>query len=357
MTQDLRLRHVCPHQVICEALALEADRRTIRTVIPPSSSFVELSINGHKVPNTGVISGVTITGLNPGPYTIETGDNDTFAVSINGGATQEAALPTGVAVAPELVASAINTQIVGLTASVTKGRLTLTQDARGEQATLQLEEGNAHATLGFPALRFYRGRTAIPGWKLVRDPNSPIATDRVLLLDRALPSGDDRIEVSYITRRDLCRRCAGLGLENDFRYDTQGNPVFVTNEALLLQEVEKIVFTVQGSNVFHTWYGTSLLSLIGTKIGGRGGAKYLETQLVTEIQGALDRYLSIKERQAQVQPVTVREQLSRVRSIAVNQDRIDPTLFRVQVALENRANEIITFEDSVVVFDTPVRIN
>jgi len=336
---------------------LDEDRRTLRTVIPPSSTSVEVCVNGKAVPPGGILTAVQISGLQPGPFTIEADDNAEVLISVNGGATQSVTLPTGVAVSAALVASAINDGVEGISVESERGRIVITQDLKGESATVLLDGGNAHATLGFPETRLYRGRVGFPGWRLVRDPLSPVSSDRVVYFDRALPASDDRFELSYLTQRSLCRRCGGLGIENDFRYGTQGDVILIQNESLLLQEVEKIVFTIQGSNVFHQWYGTSLINLIGTKISGPNGGQFLETRLVSEIQTALDRYISIKARQATEQPVTTREQLSRIVSIEVIQDRVDPTIFRVKVALENRANQLVRFEDTLFVLDAPLRIN
>lgn len=352
MSKDLRLKHTCPHLVSCEALALDADRRTLRTVQPPSSNAVLVYINGQFVPRTGVFSRIEVTSLIPQPYLIEASDNDVVSISVNDGPTQTVTLPTGVAVSAEDIATVLDDNLTGVTVHAEKGRIVFLHEQAGPNTTLAMKGGSAHATLGLKELRVYRGRQVLPGWTLIRDPRSPVPTDRVIYFNEALKAQDDIIEVTYTTQRSLCRRCNGLGLENDFRYDQVGEPLFVENQILLLQEVEKIVFTIKGSNVFHTWYGTSLFNLIGSKIGA--GGQILEAQLITEIQTALENYQNIKDRQALSQEVTALEQLRRIVSIEVRQDPRDLTVFRVSVALENRAGRIEQFEDTLIVVNQRV---
>lgn len=354
MSQDLRIKHTCPHIVACESLAIEDDLRTLRPVMPPASSAVLLFRNGRIIPRAGITTAVEITSLQAQPFEIETGDNDTFSISVNNGTTQSVTLPTGLSVSAQDIADALDSGLQGVSVSASEGRVVIQHDQRGPQATLAMKDGNAHSTLGFPSIRIYRGKQVVPGWTLVRDPISPVPTDRVLYFNQGLPSFDDIFEVTYVTQRDLCRRCGGLGIENDFRYNRNGEPLFVRNQFLLLQEVEKIVFTILGSNVFHTWYGTSLFELIGSKITRPGGGQLIETQLVSEIQAAIERYRDVKEKQSRIQEVTPAEQLRRIVSIEVRQDQNDPTVFRILVSLESRAGRLEEFEDTLIVVNQRV---
>jgi phage baseplate assembly protein W len=189
----------------------------------------------------------------------------------------------------------------------------------------------------------------VPGWEIIKDKNNMDPHARVIRFHEPLRTDDDIFEVSYHTVRGVCRRCMGLGIENDFRHDRKGDPIFVENQRLLLQEVEKIVFTVKGSNLFHRWYGTSISELIGTKIVG--GGQYVETQLVTEVSDALERYKQIKEQQSRYQPVSRKEMLQRIVSIEVKQDKYDATVFDVSIVLESQSGELEQITDTLLVGD------
>jgi phage baseplate assembly protein W len=352
MSQDLKLKHVCPHRVLCERLALSQDRQTLRTVQPPSSSRVTVHINGLDVPSTGMRSRASVRTPIPQPYTIPA--NTVLEVQVDQRATQQITLPAGTRVLASTLATYLNPLMSQVNVTAEDGRVYFEHMEEGPQTSLLFSNAQANAILGLPALRRYQGKEIYPSWTLVRDPRSPVPSDRIIRFGKPLKTLDDRFEVSYTTRRELCRRCSGLGIENDLRYDTQGDPIFVENQFLLLQEVEKIVFTIQGSNVFHRWYGTRLFDLIGTKITN---GQFLETQLVSEIQTTLERYRQIKEDQSLIQEVTRAEQLNRIVSLTVEQDQRNPTIFRVDLVLENRAGRLESFADTLIVLDNPVRVN
>lgn len=180
------------------------------------------------------------------------------------------------------------------------------------------------------------------GFRLVRD---PLANDRVIRFDRKLRSVDDFFEVSYFTSRSNCRRCGGLGLENDIRYNGKGVVVTVADAEKLLQDVRKMIFTVRGSNLFHPWYGAGLQEYIGRKAGN---IDIIKGMIHSDIITSLDRMKSIQKQQAFVQPVTDGEALVGVTGITVEQDDADPTILRVGVTVINRAGDEDTMRD---VFD------
>jgi len=348
MSKDLKIKQRCPHHVVEEWLALERDRQTLRTVRFPSSREIKLLWNRIEIPQEGLYSSVEITGLVRGPFDIEAGE-DTLAFSVDRGNIQTVTLPRGRAVQSEQIARRINEQSQGIRASNSGGRISLQLVGANVNRTLKMEGGTGHGTLGFPELRQYRSRMIVPGWQLVKDTatgDDPMA--RKILFDEPLRTADDEFELSYYTIRAVCRRCMGIGVENDFRYDRKGDPVFTRNQNLLLQEVEKIIFTVKGSNTFHRWYGTTLTDMIGSK--AVGGGSIVESQLVGQISSTINRYQQLKERQSKSQPVPRAELLNKVVSIDVTQGR-DPTVFFVSIVLESQAGEIKAIEDEIVVSD------
>lgn len=348
MSKDLRIKHKCPHYVVEEWLELEQDRQTLYPVRFPSSKEIKILWNRLEVPREGLVSNVEISGLERGPFDIDE-DNDTVRFSVDGGAIQEVEIPRGRAVKASQIARVINQETTGIEASDSRGRLTLALHISGPDRSLKMQGGTAHETLGIPALREYKGRTIVPPWELVKDRergDDPMA--RKIVFREPLRTDDDEFEVSYYTLRGVCRRCNGLGVENDFRYDQRGRPLFVENQQLLLQEVEKIIFTVRGSNVFHRWYGTNLTNMVGSKIVG--GGNMVEAQLVSEISNTISRYQQIKDRQGTVQPVSRAEKLNRVVAIDVSQGR-DPTVFFVNITLQSMSGQIESFDDEFVISD------
>lgn len=195
------------------------------------------------------------------------------------------------------------------------------------------------------------------GFVLVRDVNSVDPTARILMFRRLRRATDEFYEVSYYTRSSECRRCMGLRVEYDYRYTLDGDLITVEDEEKLIQEVKKIVTTQITSNIFHTWYGTSIPSLIGAKISNAG---FIRTKIMNEIRQALERYASIQKQQARLQTVTAKERFVRVLQINVDQDPIEPTAFNISLAFSNQFRETIVSDMSIrlpdpqsLVYNTP----
>lgn len=331
-----------------EWLALEQDRRTLRTIRFPSSQEVKILWNRIEVPKQGLASRVEIKGREQGPFEIDATTN-VVSISVDGGLIQNVTLPQGNSVRAETIARILNEQLRDVVVGTSRGYLTLSLETTGPESSLKMEGGTAHGVLGLASERVYQGKLVVPGWSLLKDTDrgdDPLA--RKIVFDEPLKTEDDDFEVSYYTLKGVCRRCMGLGIENDFRYDVRGEPVFVQNQQLLLQEVEKIIFTIKGSNIFHRWYGTNLANLVGSKIVG--GGNIIESQLVSEISSSIGRYQEIKDRQAKVQPVTRGERLDKVVSIDVEQGR-DPTVFFVNIVLQSRSGQIETLDEELVISD------
>lgn len=349
MAKDFLLKHRCPHFVLGEWLALESDRQTIRPVQQISSSQVGLKFNGILVPPEGLKSPVKVTSRIPEPYTLNKGSLDFVRVQVGGSSFQRVNLPQGSLVNTDELVRVLNTQLQGVKVSNYRGRLVFEIEDKGLPASLYFNGGAAHEILGLPTQRFYRGKEVLPPWSLMQD--DPLNPDRrSIIFSEPLQNVGGVWEMSYFTRQQNCRRCSGLGIENDIRHDVStGEPKFVTGIDLLAQEVDKIVFTIKGSNIFYSWYGTSIIDLIGEKIL-RGGA-VLEAQLISEISNTLERFRSVKNQQATLQPVGDQEYFSRVRSIQVQQDEFDPTTFQIQIEIQNRAGEVDVLQQTLLLND------
>lgn len=344
MSKDLLLRHKCPHYVVEEWLQVANDRITLRPVRYPSNTSVKILWNRNEVPPEGLWAPIEITSTKRGPFDI-TATTNTFRFSLDGGIIQTVTLPKGRRIRSQDIAKVLNE--AGLTVSSDQEWLTIHHNGR-QTATFFMEGGTGHDVLGFSSQRRYHARNIIPGWDLIKDETSVDPLARVIRFRDTLKSVDDIFEVSYYTIRGVCRRCLGTGVENDIRHDVQGNTILVENQNLMLQEVQKIIMTLKGSNVYHRWYGTSLTSLIGSKILG---SSYLETQMVKEITDALAKYIQVKTQQSKYQPVSKEESLRRIVGIDIEQDAVDPTTFNVSIALESQSGELEDFFTTIAIND------
>ena len=187
----------------------------------------------------------------------------------------------------------------------------------------------------------WRGRILNPGWTLVNDPNTLLdRPTRLIVFDSLLKGASDFVEITYTTIREECRRCGGLGVEHDWRYTVTGNVVEARDEALLLQETLKDMYTILGSNPFNPWYGTGLVNMIGSKVIL---GEIVQNTIITNVNQAFTRWQSIKRRQENDvgQYVSDREFPYRLVSVSAQQDTNDPTVFYVNITVMNRSGNPI----------------
>jgi hypothetical protein len=240
----------------------------------------------------------------------------------------------------------------------------ITTAARGIAATLfipatvvvngTIYTNTAAAILGLPVNRHWRGKNVVPGWSVVNDPNTlSDRPTRLIVFDRPLKGFTDFVELNYTTVRQECRRCGGLGIENDWRYDGSGQVVKVQGYDLLLQEVKKITYTVLGSNTFFPWYGTNIIDSIGRKLSSSGISQNL---ILSEVSDAFRRWQSIKRQQEEKvgQLVTDEEYPFRLSAVNLQQSDQDPTIILVNCVVQSRSNKPITITREV---KTPLPID
>jgi phage baseplate assembly protein W len=196
------------------------------------------------------------------------------------------------------------------------------------------------------------------GFVLVRDPTAVDKTTRMIQFRRIRKATDEIYEVTYYTRSTECRRCHGLKIENDFQYDSNGNLILVKNEEKLVQDIRKIVLTSLGSNPFHTWYGTSIPDLIGSKITNAG---IVRSKIEGDIRTALNRYDDIQRKQIRAlgnltnASVDARERFGQLLKLDVQQDFVEPTAYNITILFSNRSSELLTVNTTLSVPD-PVKL-
>lgn len=339
MSFDLQLEQRCTHLVVEELLTVDIDQTTV-TPLRPISSFdsVKVRLNGSiEVPSDGVHVPAEGVGTRKGPFTITT-SNRVFSVSVHGQAVQTATLPLSAHLEAVQVANLLNSQLRDLTFYGDRGSLRFSSNLVGDAATVYVMGTSTLATyVGITANREYRGRKTVPGWTLVNDPNTLLdRPTRLVVFDDPLKGFQDIVEVNYTTVREECRRCGGVGIENDWRYGSDGVAIELRDEALLIQEIQKILYTSRGTNPFHPWYGSNLLTAVGAK---NGAASFLQSLIVSDIQQTFNRWQSIKTKQEQNvgQFVSDEEFPFRLTNVGVEQSSSDPTVFFVNIELRNRS--------------------
>lgn len=344
MSYDRKLDQVCPHRVVEEALFLDASA-TVATPLRPISSgnSVEVRLNGAiEVPSVGVYTTATSVGSKDGPFTITPGVNDTMRLIVNNGPQQVVVIPGGIKIPPDRIASLLTAGLKGIQFFVQNQHIGFRTDQSGPHATVFIPPTATLAPiLGIPTPRQWRGMVVTPGWTLV---NNPFTLNdrptRLVVFDEPLKGFGNYVELNYVTLQQECRRCGGTGVENDWLYGSSGEVVQVFDEALLIQEIQKLMYTVKGSNTFHNWYGTSLLESIGTKLVAGG---ILQNLLVGDIYQAFGRWQSIKRQQEENVGQLVSDQEFPFKLLAVDLklSQRDPTVLFIDMTIQNRSQDPI----------------
>jgi len=349
MSYDRQIDQVCTHMVVEEALFLFSDRRTVRPLRPiASAASVKVRINGLvEVPSYGHLIPALAKGSKQGLFDIQAGVNDQLVVSVNGADNLVLTAPSGAGLTAQQVADTLNRQSARTAFfKVYRKRLQLRTRREGPDATIFIQStGSTLAdTLGFPTNRGWRGQKVFPSWSLIRDPTTlsdqPV---RYILFDDQIKGTQDYVELNYVTVRSECRRCLGLGVENDWRYGTTGEVAQVRDEALMLQEVLKAIYTVQGSNPFHRWYGSNIVNTVGRKLSSSG---LIQNLIVSDINEAFRRWQTVKRKQEEEvgQIVSDAEYPLRLVSVVLEQSRDDPTVVFVNSTVQNRSQQPIQIE-------------
>jgi hypothetical protein len=345
MSFDRQIDQLCPHQVIDETLFVDSTRQIVRPIKPIASlASVNLRLNGLlDIPPQGVAIATQVTGTQFGPFNVTAGVNDTLVVRVNSGPTQTVVVPPSTQIPPDKLAGLLNFGLTGCQFNVVNGAYLQLQSAGvGYASTVWIDGASTLGpTIGFLTNHLYRGVNVTPGWALILDPSSlPELPYRMVFFDQPLRSVGDYVELSYSTVRTQCRRCGGTGVEDDWRYGYNGDTGEVRDEALLIQEIEKIMFTIRGTNPFHTWYGTTINETVGRKIAF---GNFVQNLIVSDVTTTFNRWQSIKNQQQQVvrQYVSDKEYPYRLLSVVLQQSTQDPTVIYLNATISNRSQQPI----------------
>jgi len=343
MSYDRQIDQLCPHLVVDELLLLTEQQAVIPVRPISSADSVVVRLNGElMVPSTGVHVPARSTGTKEGPFTIVEGVNNLLHVRVNGGALQTATLPTSTRMPVSRIADQLNQRLKGVRFSADRNFMIFRSELSGRDSTVFIDPSSTlSSTLGVKANRVFRGQEVAPGWTLVNDPDTLLDRPvRMIVFDSPLRGFDDHVEINYTTIRQECRRCGGVGVENDWRYGTDGSIAEARSEALLIQELQKIIYTVRGSNPFHPWYGATIVEQIGQKLSTRG---IVQNAIVSDVYTTFNRWQSIKKQQEENvgQFLDDGEFPFRLTSVQLDQSQKDPTVIFVNVEIQSRSRQTL----------------
>lgn len=340
MSYDRQLEQLCPHLVAEEYLLMRGDRQVATPMRPiASSNSVVIRANGvSEIPSYGVQTPAQSGGSRSGPFTITYGVNNRLKVRVGNDPWQDILIPGGYRIQPDNLALILNTRLTGLQFYTTNNRMQFRSNLLGPTATIFIDSDSTLATaLGIPVNRHFSGKKVFPGWALVQKTNTlndrPM---RLIVFEEPLRADLNYLEVNYTTIREECRRCGGLGVENDWRYSVTGEITQARDEVLLIQEVQKIIYTITGTNSFHIWYGTRIVDQIGEKLVVGG---ILQNRITSDIYTAFGRWQSIKKQQEETvgQAVSDEEFPFQLQGVKLEQSQDDPTVLFITVTVVNRS--------------------
>lgn len=338
MSFDFNLLNACPHSVFRDELELINGTECLLTY--PPSSVNEVYVNGVLVPQGGLMLPARWDTDKTFPITI--GSSSDLSLTVNGEA-YTIRLALGSYDLNRLRQSLLP---IPIHISAPNNKLCIRSRELGATASIGFGSSAVHGEMGLPNDRMVTGSLWCPPWGVVDDDSRLFDEYRKIVFSqdlRNLFGLGVKIECSYVTPARSCRRCFGLRLENDWRYNENGEIITIEEEALLLQEVRNVVLTMKGTNRFHSWYGTQVMSIIGDKYHAS-----LDLRLMSEISQVLQKLQSIKKQQERVQYVSDGEYLFRVDGVSVKLDANDPTIIRIAIGLKSRRNTPVTFKTSLV---------
>ena len=360
MSVEVRAGWPCPHLVMEESVTLGEDRRTLQTRAPiGGAGSVRILVNSLQyVPSDGLNSAAVLTASRTGPYQISrcsgvNGPDANLLKITTGSGTANIRLPTGVRQTVATIQRTLRLSPANDLVSVSSsgGALSLTErNDTGHSSFIRVSERGA-AALGFTQLGA-RGAQVYPAWELAsREDVYPTTIPGVSIVKARYPKfrkplrGNPTFKVTYAAMPERCPRCGGTYVENDYRFNPNGEIITIVNEDLLYQACLKAILTVQGSNSYHPAYGSKMTTRIGRKIVGASAALVKE-----DVTNALAKVQTLQSGQMRYQSVNSREMLYSIDTVDVRISTEDPTIFFVDVFVRNAAGKPVQLS---TVFSVP----
>jgi len=362
MSIDFHLGHRCPHLVVEEPVNIGSDNVSLVTKAPVASTTVlrVLANNAYYIPTNGLYSQAILYGSESGPFQIEgcISENgasvDANVVTVTSSSESKTfSLPIGNRVTTDALIRVFRAQFVDIIVTNENGYLVFTDVASiGPESRITVS-GRGRDSIGFSGQWKAKGQEVYPPWRLSsRADILPMVNRGPYIFDHARyvqfthpVKLHPTFKVTYSTPPERCPRCRATFIENDWRFDIEGEIITVENENLLYQAALKILLTRRGSNPYHTPYGSQIMERIGSKAVGAVAQSIQE-----DVRTALGRMQSLQKQQAKYQRVSLKERLYSIMSVEVYPHETDQTAFLVDVIVSNGTAEPIQLS---VVFSVP----
>jgi hypothetical protein len=352
VSKDFQLGFRCPHLVIEEPVGLGDDRRSLETMAPVASTQLVrvLANNQFYIPPQGLYSQAIIEGALSGPFRIIKYDEDLTVTSST--ETKTVTLPRGLRVTTDTIVKLFRDVLQDIVVQNDRGYLVFADVAKIGPASRIRVSGRAYKSVGFRHQQQIRGRQVYPPWVLEKRVDTLPEVNRVDVYTHArFPKfiqpvkTNPHFKVTYTAPPSRCVRCRGTYIENDWRFNRLGEPLFIENDDLLYQAALKILLTERGSNPFHPQYGSLLVTRIGSKAVGA-----VAVLLNEDVRTAIARMQFLQKGQAKYQRVSLRERLYSVLAVDVRPHRNDQTAFLIDVVVTNASGEPVKIS---IVFSVP----
>ena len=352
MSFEFQIGFPCPHYIVEEQVQLSEDRRGLVTRYPiAAKGTVSILVNDeYFIPQRGLASRAVLRSGQSSPYRVSKYEDELTIANQDSSFTVK--IPRGLRVPVSDIVELCNKTFKSngeqfIFATSVSGFLVFYDVASSAGRSRITVSGSATNTLGFKQ-RGAKGRVLYPSWILEKQESADGEYfGRFLRFTKPLKN-DPIIKVSYTTPANQCVRCGSTYVENDFRYDSTGNLILITNENLLYQACLKALLTIKGSNPYYRWYGTNLMNAIGKKavIG-------LQNSIKQEISASLQRYQQGQLAQAKYQTVSSKERLFALLRVEVFPHESDPTAFLAEVVVQNASQDPIALS---IVYTAPSAI-
>ena len=354
MSQEFQIGWPCDHRTIEEGVLLGADRRSLLTRQPiAGSKTVRVMANDELfIPLGGLYSAAQLYGSTSGLFDLTEGE-DALTVETPAGTSTVSFGVTGVnrLTTDQVIKEIQKQQFTVAVVENINGHLVFSDGTTVGPDSFVKVQGKAAEAFGFGSAecnkgaseqRGTRGLQLFPSWNLARRPDDLV--NRFPVFDYPV-KGNPLFKVSYTVIPERCLRCGGSWVENDYRYGIDGQSIMIENEDLLYQACLKILLTDIGSNPYHTWYGTRIMSRIGSK--AVSGVSMLISE---DVRNALARYQSQQVEQGKYQQVTLKEQLYSILNVQVVPHKQDQTTFLIDVTIRNASGDPVNLS---IVFTVP----
>ena len=343
MSIDIQLAWKCPHIVIGEQVVLLNDLRTIPTRQPiASKDSVGIWANDDVfIPKTGLYSYANLKSSFAGPYNIIQNENDLTISTSNEFVQIELPVEEG-SISADRFIELYQPLMSSVTIENVNGMLSFIDIyTRGPASYVQVS-GLAAQHLGFKLQSGIRGKQLYPAWEVFTPADA--ITERWIRFREPI-TNRATFTLTYATSKNRCLRCGGTGVENDYRYDSDGQMYTVRNEDLLYQSALKLLLTDLGSNPYHPELGTNIRMKIGRKAVGA-----VASAISAEIVRTLDGHKNMQTHQAKYQEVTYRERLYELVSVNTVAHPNDPTMFKSSVVVRNMSGQAVNL---TIVYTVP----